>query len=139
MTEKSGVEAANKAFYEAFQTMDLKVMEGCWSKRDQDICIHPGWEVLWGWEAISESWMAIFENSAYMRFEISDLAIECHGEFARVTCLENIYSVVEEATTHAQVAATNLYLKTDDGWRLTLHHGSPVAHTVSFQEDEEFN
>ena len=137
MTEKEAVERANTAFYKAFQTMDKDAMAECWARREQDICIHPGWEVLWGWEAIQSSWDAIFENSGYMRFELSDLAIECLGDVARLTCLENIYSVVEEATTHAQVAATNLFLRTEDGWRMILHHGSPVAHTVSFTEEKD--
>ena len=137
MSDKEAVERANSAFYDAFQAMDNDAMAECWARREQDICIHPGWEVIWGWEAIQSSWDAIFENSGYMRFELSDLAIACLGDVARLTCLENIYSVVEEATTHAQVAATNLFVRTDEGWRMILHHGSPVAHTVSFTEEEE--
>jgi ketosteroid isomerase-like protein len=32
---------------------------------------------------------------------------------------------VQGAST-GTVAATNIYRRTDDGWRLVLHHGSPV-------------
>lgn len=130
--DESEVRAAVQAFYGAFAAMDLKAMTECWARRAADICIHPGWEVLEGWPAVREAWRAIFANTGFMRFEIEDLRVELLGDLARVTCVESIFTVAGVHTAHSQVATTKLLLRTPNGWKITLHHGSPLAmhHTV---------
>ena len=74
------VAAANERFYQAFEALDLDKMSAVWARRLDDVCIHPGWEILEGWPAIRESWAAIFANTSYMRFEPSDVEVEVFGE-----------------------------------------------------------
>jgi len=130
---------ANAAFYRAFESMDFETMASIWNKDESDICIHPGWEILHGWDEVRESWRAIFASATYIRFDLTEVEVARIGDVARVTCVENLYTVNEGATSHARVAATNLWLLTPGGWRLSLHHGSPMAHLVEIDEDDLMN
>ena len=50
------VKAANQRFYEAFGTLDIREMEEVWEASDRDMCVHPGWQPLVGWESVRASW-----------------------------------------------------------------------------------
>ena len=41
-----------------------------WLPADFIKCIHPGWELLTGWERIMESWRLIFENTVSIHFDL---------------------------------------------------------------------
>ena len=136
------VAEANERFYQAFEALDLDLMAAIWARRLDDVCIHPGWEILEGWPAIRDSWAAIFANTSYMRFEPSDVEVEVFGVCARLTCVENIFSVAGGHTIHSQVACTNLFLLIDGEWRIALHHGSPISsahHVAPLESEEEVN
>lgn len=122
------------AFYAAFQAMDMAAMGAVWARREQDVCVHPGWEILLGWPVIRESWRAIFANTGFMRFQVADVQVELLGDVARVTNVENLLTVAGAQTSHSQIAATNLFLRTPEGWRMVLHHGSPMAMHQSVEE-----
>ncbi len=132
--DQAAVRATIDAFYAAFAGLDIAAMGAVWARRDNDLCIHPGWEILEGWPAIRESWRAIFANTGFMRFQATDVRVEVVGDVARVTCVENIFTVAGVHTAHSQVAATKVLHRTADGWRITLHHGSPMAMHHSVQE-----
>ncbi|MCK6504809.1 nuclear transport factor 2 family protein [Myxococcota bacterium] len=128
------VRAALDAFYAAFQDLDLAAMSRVWARRDQDLCVHPGWEVLEGWPLIRESWRAIFANTGFLRVAVLEPRIEVLGTVARVTNVEALVTVAGSQVAHSQVAATKLFLRTAEGWRLILHHGSPMAHQHRVEE-----
>lgn len=48
MSEQREVEAANRAFYQAFETLDIQEMEKVWLRAPHIKCIHPGWPLLAG-------------------------------------------------------------------------------------------
>lgn len=139
LADRQAVLAAVDAFYAALQGLDFPAMCALWAQRPQDVCVHPGWEVLHGWPAIRESWRAIFANTGFMRAWASEVQVELLGDLARVTNVENLMTVAGAQTAHSQVAATNLFLRTPDGWRMILHHGSPVAmrHSVAELDPDE--
>ena len=124
---------ANEVFYEAFEALDLDRMKDVWSCGERDVCIHPGWEMLIGWSEIRDSWRAIFANTGYMRFRASDVKIRLSDEFGWVSCIENIFSVIDGHTIHSRVACTNLFLQADGRWQMILHHGSPIASAQAIQ------
>ena len=134
MDNKHAVLELNQRFYRAFEALSLEMMGDVWAHRDSDVCIHPGWEMLRGWEEIRESWRVIFANTGYMRFEASELTLEITGEVACLSCVENIFSVVGDMTIHSRVACTNLFHLTEKGWRMVLHHGSPIASAQVVQQ-----
>ncbi|PYN60857.1 MAG: DUF4440 domain-containing protein [Candidatus Rokuibacteriota bacterium] len=128
MTDLEEVEQANARFYRAFETLDLGQMEAVWAHGEYVKCVHPGWPLLVGWEAVRSSWQAIFESAAEMRFTISEVLAEVMGDLAWVTCTENILSEVRERVTVTSVLATNIFERGDDGgWRLIHHHASHVV------------
>lgn len=138
-SDVAAVQAAVYAFYAAFEALDMQAMSRAWARTEADVCVHPGWEVLEGWPAIRESWRAIFANTGYMRFQITGLRVQVVGDMATATGVENILTVSGVHTAHSQVAATKVLVRTDDGWKVTVHHGSPIAtrHTVQEVDPDE--
>ena len=120
------VEQANARFYQAFETLDLARMDRVWAHDEHVKCVHPGWPILIGWEAVRASWATIFENTGEMRFTLSDVRARVSGELAWVTCTENIFSEVQGRLAVTSVLATNVFERGADGWRLVHHHASHV-------------
>ena len=140
MKNESAVLEANRAFYRAFEAMDIEQMAQIWVQSDSAVCIHPGWEALNGWPHIRESWRTIFANTGYMRFDASDIHLKLMEETACVSCVENIFTVIDGMTIHSRVACTNIFIWCDERWRLLIHHGSPIAESQSIQvPDIEMN
>lgn len=133
MPESSPYEAekaaarANRAFYAAFERLDLEEMRRVWLDDDRIQCVHPGWELLTGRRRVLASWARIFENTASIRFDVADLEVRVIGDLAWITGIENIRSDAGGSRFTSQAVATNLFLRTGDGFRMILHHGSPVA------------
>jgi ketosteroid isomerase-like protein len=119
--------AANRAFYDAFEALDIERMAGCWASRDDVACLHPGGPWQRGWDEVREGWEAIMANTGYIEFEIAGASVAVVDPVAWVTCTERITSAGGEGTrTVAEIAATNLFLLDASGWRIALHHASPV-------------
>jgi ketosteroid isomerase-like protein len=124
--ERGAVADANARFYRAFEALDLAAMEAVWTHGDDVKCVHPGWPLLSGWGAVRESWQAIFQNTAEMRFTISEVHVTLVGELGWVTCTENILSDVRGRVAVTAILATNLFVRDADGWRMIHHHASHV-------------
>jgi ketosteroid isomerase-like protein len=126
-TDVAAVEAANEEFYLAFEHVDLDRMHAVWDDDEDVTCVHPGWPLLRGRGRVMRSWALIFANTPYIQFFLTDVHVQVAGEIAVVTCAENILTSVGDAEGDATVVATNVFRRRDDGWRLVVHHGSPVA------------
>ncbi|HEU5320082.1 MAG TPA: nuclear transport factor 2 family protein [Methylomirabilota bacterium] len=120
------VEAANAAFYAAFETRDLEAMDRVWAHGEHVRCVHPGWPLLAGWAAVRASWEAIFAGGAEMSFSITDVRALVAGELSWVTCTENILSAAGGQVVVTSILATNLFERGPDGWRMVHHHASHV-------------
>jgi ketosteroid isomerase-like protein len=75
------------------------------------------------------SWAVIFANTPYIQFFLTDVDVTVFGDVAVVRCVEGIVASVADAEGDSSVAATNVFVRHEDGWRLWLHHGSPVVQT----------
>lgn len=117
---------ANDGFYRAFESLDVEKMSGVWVQDDSVKCIHPGWPVKLGWEAVRDSWATIFQNTEYMEFTITDVDALVAGDFGWVTCTENLRSVVGGQQNTGVVQTTNLFLQRGETWLMVHHHGSPI-------------
>lgn len=127
MSDSAAVEAANAEFYAAFEGADLDRMSTLWDD-DHDApvtCVHPGWPMIRGRQRVLRSWAVIMANTAYIQFVLTDVAVSVVGDLAVVTCDENILTSAEPADA-GQVTATNVFRRRREGWRLRVHHGSPV-------------
>jgi uncharacterized protein (TIGR02246 family) len=129
-SDQEQVEEANRAFYAAFEARDLEAMGELWERSDQATVTHPGWPTLRGWAEVARSWEAIFTNTPYIQFFLTDQEIRVDRDVAWVTLFENILQEVGRtgpALSEARVAATNLFVRRQGRWLMVLHHGSPVA------------
>ncbi len=117
------VRAANQAFYDAHEARDLEAMAAVWAHDDGVVCVHPGWPILRGWADVEESWRRIFAGPGRNQFIVTNDEVVIAGGVAWVTLDENLMAGAMTGT----IAATNVYVRAPNGWRLTVHHGSPVA------------
>jgi uncharacterized protein (TIGR02246 family) len=134
-TDVAAVQAANEEFYQAFEGVDLDRMHAVWDDDEDVTCIHPGWPLLRGRGRVMRSWALIFANTPYIQFFLTDVHVQVTGDIAVVTCAENILTSVGDSEGDATVVATNVFRLRDDGWRLIVHHGSPVAQREGRQQE----
>ena len=114
-------------------------MDAVWSHDEAVRCIHPGWEVIEGWEVIRQSWDIIFANTTSLLVEPSEVKVRVEGDMAWVCCLETITSGNDKAGV-TLARATNLFTRAADGWKMILHHASQVPAEVrdgAPDEDDE--
>jgi len=136
VSDDEAVRAANARYYAAFEAFDLDAMSEIWEHSDRISVTHPGWPTLRGWARVVGSWEAIFANTEYIQFVLTDEVVVVVGDVAWVSLDENILqstgSPAGGATdtddlSGARIAATNVYVRSEESWRMLLHHGSPVA------------
>jgi ketosteroid isomerase-like protein len=84
-----------------------------------------------GWRAIRASWASLFSNTGWLRVTPTTLRVELLGDIAIVTCTENISSKSHDDVGLSVAAATNIFLKTHEGWRIFHHHASPAPVQVT--------
>jgi ketosteroid isomerase-like protein len=118
------VEEANARFYRALESLDISQMDPVWSHGDHVRCIHPGWYLLSGWDAVRQSWEAIFGDSSEMRFSISDVDVHVDGDLAWITCGENILSHARGQIAVTTLLATNMFERRGGDWLMIHHHAS---------------
>lgn len=124
------MEAANTRFYGAFESGDIDLMGEVWADGDGVTCVHPGWPMLRGRPEVLRSWALIMANTAYIQFVLTEVRTEIKGDCAVLTCEENILTSDEDDTellAGGRVVSTNVFVRDDSGWRLLVHHASPVV------------
>ena len=119
-------DSAAEAFYDAMRRGDSAGMMALWSTDDEVACTHPGHERLVGFDAVRASWEAIFANGG---IEVEPLhAVVFAGAVMAVHHLtERITVSAPVGTQMLECVVTNVYVKTSEGWRIVLHHGSPAS------------
>lgn len=111
-------------FYDALQRGDIERLMSVWSDDDDITCVHPGGPRVNGAAAIRAAFEAMFTNGVIDAHPEKVRRIQ-NGSSAVHSVLERIQVLTEEGPQQAWVLATNVYLKTDLGWRLVAHHASP--------------
>ena len=124
--------AANSAFYAALETRDLDAMAEVWEHSDRIVVTHPGWPMLRGWAKVAGSWDAIFRNTGFIQFVLTDEQVTVIGDTAWVTLDENILqSAGETELSGSKATSVNVFVRDAerdaDQWRMVVHHASPVA------------
>ncbi|MEW6708121.1 MAG: nuclear transport factor 2 family protein [Pseudomonadota bacterium] len=111
-------------FYEALQAADIHKLMAVWSDDDDIVCVLPGGPRVVGPRAIRASFEAVFANGGVpVRLERVRRLVQ--GSAAVHHLLVRVDVNTDEGTQTAWVIVTNVYLKTDQGWRLVAHHASP--------------
>lgn len=134
MSDQDSAITANEKFYKAFNARDLSAMKEIWSSHQNVTCVHPGWSPLNGFEPIIDSWQGIFKNSGNMDIQISDINMLTSNDLAWVSCVEKLYTIASHGVLASKVFSTNLFKLNKDGWKMIMHHASPMP---SMPESEE--
>lgn len=123
---KKEVERIQENFYEALNKADIALMEKVWVPDGRAKCVHPGWPAIEGWDAIKASWVSIFESGELASIETSDVMIDVGEKAAWANCIEKLNHFVDGRIVVTLAQATNIFENTGEGWRIALHHASPV-------------
>ncbi len=110
--------------YEAMRRGDIERLMAVWSDDDEICCVHPGGGRLVGVGAIRASFEAMFGNGTIDAEPHRVRRLEAHSSAVH-SVLERIRVATPEGELFAWVVATNVYLKSAQGWRLVAHHASP--------------
>jgi ketosteroid isomerase-like protein len=121
-------EETEAAFYDALSRADLDALMALWAEDEEIVCIHPGAPRIIGHTAIRASWETIFERGG--------IDIEPGRVRIAQNMLTSVHNLVEEIRhpesdrPNMHVLATNIYLKTAQGWRMVMHHASIAQGTA---------
>ncbi|MFW2380649.1 MAG: nuclear transport factor 2 family protein [Acidimicrobiales bacterium] len=121
--DQAAVRELNQRFYSAHENRDFDAMAALWGHGPDVVCIHPGWPILRGWEAVEDSWRRIFQGPSDNQFIVTNDQLNMASGVAWITLDENLMSVGGTGT----IAATNIFLRIAGEWKIVHHHGSPVA------------
>ena len=124
--QKEKVIEANENFYAAVKTGDIDKLGAIWLQDENVKCVHPGWPMLHGWEAVSQSWKNIFENGGPLDIELQDVAVDVSGDTAWVICIEKIGYKLDDEVQFGFAQSTNIFNFDGSKWFLVLHHASPI-------------
>ena len=111
-------------FYEALQRGDIDRLMALWSDDEEIACVHPGGPRLIGAPAIRASFEAMFANGTIDARPEKVRRLDAHSTAVH-SVLERIRVLTPDGERFAWVVATNVYLKSAQGWRLVAHHASP--------------
>ena len=100
-----------------------------WVDSDAALCIHPMSDRVTGRDAVAESWRQIFRGDGRMRFKLTNPIYVAEQGVSIHYVYEDI-SFGDDFAEHSRIIATNVYIKTPQGWRIQAHHGSPGVAAV---------
>lgn len=126
MTDDDAILAANAAYYQAFVAGDFARMVVIWAETDVS-CIHPGWPVLIGRDAILDSYRNILRNPHQAPITPHNATALITGDDGRVFCIEVVGGMA--------LAATNWFRRIDGAWRMIHHQASPIAAQLETQDE----
>lgn len=132
--DAAAVHAANHAFYAAFESRDLDRLADAWERSGRASVVHPGWPILRGWPRVLASFERIFADTDLLHFVLTEERVTVTGDTAWVTCEENVLQAFGSREggqdlgelSGARIVATNVFVRSPEGWRLVHHQGSPA-------------
>ena len=121
----ASAQEAEAAFYDAFGKSDLEAMMSVWADDDEIYCVHPGAPRISGLANVRESWRRLFTNGQTLSFQLR-ARHEIHGMMIAVHSVYELITVAGQGPSRNPMLATNIYLRTDRGWRMVAHHAAPA-------------
>lgn len=119
-------EDAEAQFYEAVRDGDLERLMAVWADDDDVVCVHPGGTRVVGPQAVRAAFEALFSNGTIAVHPEHVKRVHAMG-CAVHSVLERIDVVTSDGPRTGWIVATNVYVKTGEGWRMVAHHASPGA------------
>ena len=119
-------EDAEAQFYDALRDGDLERVMAVWADDDDVVCVHPGGTRMVGPQAVRAAFEAIFASGNIAVHPEHVKRVQAMGSAVH-SVLERIAIVTVEGPRTGWIVATNVYVKTSQGWRMVAHHASPGA------------
>ena len=116
---------AEAAFYAAFEARTFDAMMAVWADSDDIACIHPLAAPLNGRAAVAAGWRSLFEAAGQFRLQI-EIAHTLRGDTQVIHVVREYLVIGQETGPRPPILATNVYRKEAGGWRMVLHHASPL-------------
>lgn len=116
MRERPAVLFANETFYRCFSDGDHEAMASLWAALHPVSCLHPGWEPLFGRQAVLKSWQPILKE--HVEVECLDPEVQLYERAATVVCYEKIGQNI--------LLATNMFVPEAGEWRMVHHQAGPT-------------
>jgi uncharacterized protein (TIGR02246 family) len=126
---------AEAAFYEALESADVEAMMEVWAEDEEIVCVHPGGPRLAGYDQVRASWAQMFGSGQKLKVHLDNQVVLAGMMLSIHSVHENIL-LPGETRPRPPVAATNVYLRTGNGWRLLLHHASPVPQQAQQRQSD---
>jgi ketosteroid isomerase-like protein len=98
-------------------------MMAVWAEDEDIICVHPGGPRLCGQDQVRASWAQIFAGETRARVQVAE-QVAVTGMMIAVHSVHERFGV--EGSPAPAILATNVYLRTAAGWRMIVHHASPL-------------
>ncbi len=133
---KSTTPTRRKRFYDAFERADFAAMMVVWAEGEDVVCVHPSGPRLTGFDAVRESWMQIFAGGVKLSVRVTESRRVDGPSVSVRSAVESITAPGTESSPQL-VNVTNVYVLTDAGWRIAMHHASPPDQAAAPEEDDE--
>jgi ketosteroid isomerase-like protein len=123
---QAALRASSAKFYKVFEQLDLEAMAGLWARSIPVSCVHPGWDLVLGYQAVMESWRAIFEGTSELRFQNEETQVTAGSEMGWVVSREVLHTTVQGMPVENTLTAINTFVLEEGVWRLAHHHAAPL-------------
>lgn len=117
-------------FYDALREGDIEKLMAAWSDDDDIVCVHPGGPRVIGAPAIRASFEAIFGGGSGIPVQTDHVHRVRSLDAAIHSVVESIAMPSADGLQQAHVVATNVFVKSAQGWRIVAHHASPGEEAV---------
>ena len=118
--------AASARFYQAFAQLDFDGMSLLWAHSVPISCVHPGWDLVLGREAVMDSWRAIFSGTSELSFENEEAQVTAGSEMGWVVSRELLRTTVQGMPVENTLTAVNTFVLEEGVWRIAHHHAAPL-------------
>lgn len=145
--DRLAVEAAHRAYYDAWERGDVSAVGAAWLPDDDVCCVFPGGEPTVGAAAVRAQVEEGVALTPGIQFLFEDVDVRVRGDVARLTCIENAitpgtFSLADVADfpeemvdlPSARLAVTSTFVRTADGWKLWMHTVGPVLTHLDLEE-----
>ncbi len=124
----ASAQAAEEAFYDAMQHGDVPGMMALWADDEDAVCVHPNGARLVGIRAIREAFEQMFAQGGV---DVRPALAQTHqGVMVAVhNLVEKVLVSGRAGSEVIECVATNVYVKVARGWRILVHHSSPLGDT----------
>lgn len=129
-------ESVETAFYAALSKGDLNAVMALWADDDAIVCNHPSGPRLIGRTAVEASFRDILSHGG-LHIRPSRVHAVRTADMAVHSLIEVIAVSGPGGTQEVEVIATNIFVRTPQGWRMLMHHAGVAEDEPDDSDDSD--